>query len=40
MRLFTGEDPNFGFMLGSCVVTVPLNMMNSLPRRFWPKKRQ
>jgi len=34
VRLFTGEDLNFGLMLVSCVVTLPLNM-NSLPRRSW-----
>jgi len=35
VRLFTGEDPNFGLILVSCVGTLPLNMMNSLPRRFF-----
>lgn len=32
------EDLNFGLMLGSCIMTVPLLMMHSLSGSFWPKE--
>lgn len=38
VSLFIEEDLNFGLTLGSCVMTLPLNMMHSKSMRFWPKK--
>jgi hypothetical protein len=38
VRLFIGEDLNFGLMLGSCIMTVPLLMTRLLSGSFWPKK--
>jgi hypothetical protein len=38
VRLFVGEDLNFGLMLGSCIMPMPLLMTRSLSGRFWPKK--
>jgi hypothetical protein len=36
MRLFI-KDLNFGLMLGSCIMTMPLLMMHSLSGSFWSK---
>jgi hypothetical protein len=37
MRLFIEEDLNFGLMLGSCIITMPLPMTCLLSESFWPK---
>jgi hypothetical protein len=39
VRLFVREDLNFGLMLGSCIMTMPLLMTHWLSGSFWPKKR-
>jgi hypothetical protein len=39
VRLFVGEDLNFGLMLGSFIMTMPLLMTRSLSESFWPKHR-
>jgi hypothetical protein len=38
VRLFVREDLNFGLMLGSCIMTMPLLKTCSLSGSFWPKK--
>jgi hypothetical protein len=35
VRLFVGEELNFGLMIGSCIMTIPLLMTRSLSGRFW-----
>jgi hypothetical protein len=37
--LFVGEDLNFGLMLGSCIMTMPLLMTRLLSGSLWPKNR-
>jgi hypothetical protein len=39
VRLFVGEDLNFGLMLGSCIMTMSLIMTRSLSGSFWPRNR-
>jgi hypothetical protein len=39
VRLFVGEDLNFGLMLETCIITMPLLMTRSLSGSFWPKNR-
>jgi hypothetical protein len=39
VRLFVGEDLNFGLMLGSCIMTMPMLMTRSLSGSFGPKNR-
>lgn len=36
---FVGEDINFGLIIGSCIMTMPLLMTRSLSGSFWPKHR-
>jgi hypothetical protein len=36
--MFVGEDLNFGLMLGSCIMTMPLLMTRSLSVSFLAKK--
>jgi hypothetical protein len=38
VRLFVGENLNFGLMLGSCIMTMPLLMMRSLSGSILQKK--
>jgi hypothetical protein len=38
LRLFVGEDLNFGLMLGTCIMTMPLLMTRSLSGSFCKKK--
>jgi hypothetical protein len=37
VSLFVVEDLNFGLMLGSCIMTMPLLMTRSLSGSFWQK---
>jgi hypothetical protein len=39
VRPFVEEDLNFGLMLGSCIITMPLHMKRSLSGSFWLKNR-